>query len=81
MENEEYVIRMRKLIDEKKQQRSRMEGQLSELLRRLTDDYQYSSVEEGRRNLESMKQELEALIDEFDSKVNELKQKYPEVDL
>ena len=78
MGNDEDLIELRKTIDQKKQDKIRMEGQLSEMLKRLSDDYQYASVDTAKQNVISMKAEREDLIIEFTERISQLKEKYPQ---
>jgi len=78
MGNEEDLIELRKTIDQKKQDKTRMEGQLSEMLKRLSDDHQYDSVDVAKQNVSTMKAEREDLTVEFGERITQLKEKYPQ---
>jgi len=78
MSDAEDLILLRKTVDQKKQDKIRMEGQLSEMLNRLSDEHQYASVEIAEQNVAAMKAERDILSVEFKQGISQLKEKYPQ---
>jgi len=79
--DENELLKIRKFVDDKKQEMTRKEGQLSELFNRLKTDFDFENIEEARTSLESMKEQLSNVTKQLSDGIVKLKEEFPQVDL
>jgi len=78
MELDQDLIELRKKIEEKKEVKTRTEGQVSEMLNRLQTEHAYSSLEIAKEALVNMQSEHLAVRAQLSQGIASLKQKYPQ---
>jgi chromosome segregation ATPase len=75
-DNVEELNRLKKTINEKKQSRDRIEGQLSELYRRLKEELGYDSPDQAKEELFQKREKLKEHKETLSRKLEELKEQY-----
>lgn len=73
------LLRMKKVIEDKKVERSRLEGKRESLLQRLNDEYEAETLEEGLERLEVMTADRDRLAQDVDDLEKEIKETYEQL--
>jgi hypothetical protein len=72
----EKLVQMKRKIEEKKVEKSRLEGKLDQLLLTLKEKYGCSSVEEAQELLEKKKSRLDDTRQSLEERLAEIEEKY-----
>jgi len=70
------LIKLEKEIDKAKEDKARLEGRLSELLKTLKEQFNYNNIEEAEGGLIKLTEKLTELEKELEDKFNALKKEY-----
>lgn len=77
---EEKLLKWKHELEEHKVEKSRLEGQRTELLRRLKNEFGCDSIEVARKRLASMQTSLDKLNIQLEKGVEEYEEKYGDED-
>jgi hypothetical protein len=73
---EQELLRLKKKVEDTKQQKSQLEGQKVALMKQLKDDWKVKSLEEATAKMNSLAEEVEQLTKQIEKGSKELEEKY-----
>ena len=76
MNIEQKLLKMKRIVDNAKQEKARLEGSLSTVMKSLKDDFNVLTVEAAEEYLEELKKEEKLLSKELDAAIAKLEKDY-----
>lgn len=72
--NEQIVLELKQILEQRKEERSRLLGQRDEMLRRLATEFNCGSVEEAEALMQKLQDESEALAQKIENDIKRIQQ-------
>ena len=73
---EQDLLKLKKEVDDAKQNVSELKGQQTALLKQLKDDWKCNSIEDAEKKLKTMNKEIDSLQQQIEKGIQEIEEKY-----
>jgi predicted nucleic acid-binding Zn-ribbon protein len=74
--NEQDLLRLKREVEEAKTKVAELTGQKNSLMKRLSDEWKCTTIEQAEKKLDSIDREIEQLKSKKEELVNKLEQEY-----
>lgn len=76
MSIEDKIIKWKRQLEEDKSERSKLEGQMESIMKRIKEEHNCNSIEELEKELDKLQNNLNRLTERRDKLVAEYEEKY-----